>query len=1321
MTSKKLRHLALCSTAIVALSFSMSAQANPVGTGYAYVPPSPYVSSQQYQAPQPSDLRGPVSSHPVYFHPAEAYNYYEPSAQLPVQAPFQVPMVAPMMQPVQMQAPQILRRAIGPRPIQGFYTPPAPANYAPAPHAVAAPSGSHWHEKELHTYADKDNWGADNTSGDIGRPLTPGPGFKISVDGHTVAGGGFDYEAHQEATDTALYVSDVQVKFDGFDITPRLDIGLMHSDASIYRGQYAEFFTYSNYWNFIHAGEVRIFLPGQSIEDRPHMILPVESGVARFIPGNHLPNELTYQLRVYDQFGRFDETHPKTIHVTKAPRADFQTHHDPAATLAVYGNDNTMRRNIAIKGANVTVSGENVPPGYVPRVFHESVPVGLDGNFVTQQILPFGDRTVPVQIMNEYQQGIQLSRDIHIKGTDFFYVALGDITLGQRGAVGPSNLLAANDDDFEDVVVNGRGAFYLKGKVRGDYIMTAAMDTGEDRILDLFNNLDEKDPRQLLRRLDADRYYPVYGDHSTLREDAPTQGKFYVRVEKDDNHIMWGNFVTDIQDTEFTTHERGLYGGILDLNSEATTSFGERRSELTAYASDPGTIPEREIFRGTGGSLYFLAHQDVTIGSERLEIEIVDKVSGIVLERRALRPYEDYDFDYIQGRILLNEALQSTQGDGQLVRDGALSGNEVHLVVHYEHTPGFTNVSGFTVGGRATQWLGDVLRVGVSGKKDTTDFADQEVYGGDVLLRAGKNSFVKAEYAESTGLGFGQTESTDGGFIFDEYQDVGASDMIAKAYRLESQVDLADMTSSFNAIQGKLRGLIEVTDDGFAGTGRTGRGDVERRSASAALRIADRVNLNAAYDEIESTVRGTRKSIYADAELELTDRIAVGVGVRRDDQDNQRLLARTTSPNPLIQGQRTDASAQIRVEPMADVKLHAFGQKTLDRDGNRASNDRYGIGGDIQVSSRIKLTGEVSDGDGGIGANARVSFKKSDHSEVYLGYGIDPDHPEKTFNGSGIDLRTHGVLTAGGRTELTDSLSVYGEERIGMGQDVRSLTHAYGVKFKPDDKWALSASIEKGEIEDELNGNFDRTAFSVSASRASDKLRIASTVEARFEDGVLQGQARDRKTWLMRNSIAYDAHQDVQLLGRLNVAKSESDQSQFLDAEYIEGVAGIAYRPVEHDWMNTLLKYTYYEDLVPAAQRSTFDTQNLARQRTQILSADTIIDLTDRLSVGAKYGYREGEVALDRGSDNFVSSDAHLGVLRADYHVINNWDIMVEGRMMRTDLTEQTQTGALVGIYRHVGDNLKVGGGYSFSGFSDDLTDFDSDSKGLFINIVGKM
>ena len=1161
---------------------------------------------------------------------------------------------------------------------------------------------------------------AQNLSGDVLRPRQSPSPFKISVDGQTVAGHGFDYESRQQATDLGLARTDIQVKFDGLDVTPRLNIGVEHGDAYIARGQEATLHTYSNYWAFIQNAEVRLFTPGQSVEDRPIAVLPVIDGKARFVAGYTLPDEIVYQLRVYDGSGKFDETEPKSVRITDRPHMDPDNKHDPRASLAIYGKDNTRSRNIAVKGGSVTVSGEHVPAGHFPNVMGLAVPIDGNGKFVTQEILPYGDHAVTVSVLNGAQQGVNFQRDIHIKDTDFFYVAIGDITLGQRQAVGPVDLTDVNDEDFDDVIINGRGAFYLKGKVKGDYLITAAMDTGEEQIKDIFSNLDEKDPRQLLRRLDADRYYPVYGDHSTIREDAPTQGKFYVRVEKDDSHIMWGNFATDISGTEFARLDRGLYGGIIDYNSEATNKFGDRVTELTAFAADPGTVPEVDEFRGTGGSVYFLRRQDVSIGSERVRVEIRDKVTGLTLESRVLIPYQDYDFDYIQGRILLTEPLQSTSSDNELVRTGGLSGHEVYLVIRYEHTPGLTAIDGYDIGGRATQWIGDHIRLGATAQRETTASADQELFGADVLLKASENTYVKAEYAQSEGPAFGQSDSTDGGFLFDDIASPGASGMISEAYRLETQLDLADLRAMYNQIDAKFKAIIEHQDEGFAGVGRIGDGEVDRIVLEAEAGIGDKIDISARYDDVESSRRGDHKAIYGDLRASLVDELSVGLGIRHDERDNSVLSTLPGAPIAQIQGKRTDASVQIEFEPGNDINLRGFAQATLDRDGTRARNNRAGVGADIQLNSRMALRGEISEGDGGLGVNTQLSYKRSEDSEVYFGYALDTDHPEQAFSGNGVNLAQNGVLTAGGRTKLNDALSIYGEERAGLGKDRRSLTHAYGVKFQPDDKWVFSASIENGVIEDEINGDFDRTAVAVSASRATDSLRIATNLEARLEDGELNGQTRDRRTYLVRNSVAYDAHENVQLLGKLNFAISESDQDSFLDSDFVEGVVGAAYRPVNNDRFNGLLKYTYFEDLSPAQQLSNLGQQNLARQRSHVFSVDGTYKLNKALSLGAKYGMRRGEVALDRASDQFVSSDAHLGIVRADLHVVKKWDVLLEGRMKKSDLADNVTYGALGGIYRHVGDNVKLGVGYSFSEYSDDLTDFSNDGQGFFLNAVGK-
>ena len=1133
----------------------------------------------------------------------------------------------------------------------------------------------------------------------------------ITVSGFAQAQTAFKWgHGSEEAqTDKALSEAQIQIKYDGINAVPQLNVSVNRGDVVVSRQDNVTFQTYWNYGAFINRAEIRVFPADKSVRDQHLLILPVRDGVARLPANSGLPDDLIYVLRVYDSEGQFDETEAKLLSLTHGP-APRSVENLPGEKLSGYGIDRTAIRNMRVKGGSVTVFGRDVQHNAGVTVLGQAVPIDSHGQFAVQQILPYGEHSIDVSVYENGRRTV-FDRDIRLDGTDFFYVAIGDLTLGTQNSNGPADFLASSDEDFDDVYLNGRGAMYLKGRIKGDYLVTGAIDTGEDRLGDIFRNLDDKDPRQLLRRLDSDRFYPVYGDDSTLVEDAPTQGRFFLRIEKDDSHVMWGNFATQITGTEFAHLDRGLYGGIADYNSRATTSFGERKTQITGFAADPGTIPAREEYRGTGGSVYFLERQDLSIGSERVRVEVRDKVSGLVLETRDLRPQEDYDVDYIQGRILLSDPLQSTVSDNQVVRDGALSGNDVFLVVRYEYTPTLSDVGGYTLGGRATQWLGNVLRIGATAQNEKTGTADQNLIGVDALLRRSDGTYFKAEFAQTEGPGFAQSNSTDGGFTFANLATPGQANVKADAYRVEGAVDLADVSG----ITGQLRGYYDHQDSGFSGTNRLIAGEVDRWGASASIDATRFTRINAQFDELKSVLRGSTRAAYADIKHKFSERTTLTAGIRHDDRE-----ITATAFNPVIDGSRTDVSGQIDYDANEYMSLYAFGQATIDRNQTRSRNNRAGIGGNFVLNDRLTLTGEVSEGDGGLGANAQATFKRSDNSEYYLGYALSADRTDTGFATQTQSLANQGVLTFGARTRFSDSLSVYGEERFGYGQNLTSLTHVYGLTFNPSEIWSFGASIENGQIEDDINGTFDRTAFSLSAGRATESMRLASNLEARFEDGVQAGVNRDRTTWLMRNTASFDAGENWEMLGRFNFAISDSDEASFLDADFVEGVVGAAYRPVYNDRFNALLKYTYFEDLAPAQQFSASGTQSLARQKSQIFSVDGIYDVTEKLSIGGKYGFRSGEVALSRTSDDFVKSDAHIGIIRLDYHVVKKWDILGEARMLSSSLADDQQFGALVGLYRHVGDNAKIGVGYNFSKFSDDLRDFDADSDGFFLNLVGK-
>ena len=123
---------------------------------------------------------------------------------------------------------------------------------------------------------------------------------------------------------------------------------------------------------------------------------------------------------------------------------------------------------------------------------------------------------------------------------------------------------------------------------------------------------------------------------------------------------MWGDFKSNITGTEYLRNERTLYGAQGVYNSDEVTASGQARIAAEVYAAQPDNLPQRDVFRGTGGSSYVLRQQDISVGSETITVEIRDPETGRVIDRRTLVFGADYDINYVQGIILLNRPLTSS-------------------------------------------------------------------------------------------------------------------------------------------------------------------------------------------------------------------------------------------------------------------------------------------------------------------------------------------------------------------------------------------------------------------------------------------------------------------------------------------------------------------------------------------------------------------------------------------------------------------------------------------------------------------------------------
>jgi flagellar motor protein MotB len=1159
----------------------------------------------------------------------------------------------------------------------------------------------------------------------ITRELTPRDPLalnlmRITVDGEPIDDPGRSSRDVQRCTDLALERADIQFRFDDLEPGRRLSVTSQPAAVPVQetpdgglRAAPVLFQMYSNYSHFIERSEVRIFRRGQSVQATPIDVVEVgPDGLAEWQPETdrfRAPvRELEYVLRAYDADGRFDETAPQVLWMIYGNRPGARQEE----LLAGYGESGPRVENIPLASAGtVQVHGRQIPPGHTVWLGGEAVPVDDEGSFVAEAILPSGLHTVEVAVLDPEGNGELFLRDLELEQNDWFYVGIADLTLGWNRTSGAAEDLVGENAPYDyDSWADGRLAFYVNGSFGEDWSLTASADTREGPLKDVFTNFLDKSPESLFRRMDPDYYYPTFGDDGTVEEAAPTLGKFYVKLKKADSHALWGNFRVGYHGNELALVERGLYGANVRYQSPATTRFGERRLVVDGFAADPGTVSSREEFRGTGGSLYFLRRQDILVGSERVRIEVRDKDTGIVNRVVQLSSSLDYDIDHLQGRILLSEPLGATVEDGLLVRSEGLSGDEAWLVVQYEYTPGLDEPDALAAGGEAQYWVNDFLKLGLTANRNEVMGTDSSLYGADLTLRMSSESWLKLQTGRSDGPVSSSLSSDDGGFRFSGSEELVGASGRAGAYRADLSVGFADL---FDGGRGRLTFYAQRLEGGYSAPGLATLTDTDQLGGTFGISLTDRMHLFAKADHSvqDRGLEATTQEI--DATYELTSHWSVSTGVRNEMREDDSPVTAATQE----EGERTDAVVEVAYDSNGRWRGYGFAQSTLRATGDREDNRRFGLGGAYRINERLLLEGEASYGDLGAAGRLGTSYQQSEQTHHYLNYTLENER------GSGGLHERRGSLVHGARTRLSDSASVFLEHRYQHADSMNGLTRAMGISLAPTDRWSLGANWELGTLFDrESHAETRRKVGGARLGYRFDRVLLSSGVEYRFDETQQpDGRWSDRTTWLFRNTLRFQIDPDWRLVGKFNHAFSDSSLGEFFDGGFTEAVLGYAYRPVKHDRLNVLAKYTYFYNVPTTDQLTLQDIAALFIQKSHVASLDLMYDLTPNWSIGLKYAYRLGQVSVDRENPDFFDNNAHLYILRSDYRFLRDWEGSVEGRMLDlTDLSER-RTGALVAIYRYLGKHFKIGIGYNFTDFSDDLTDLSYDHHGPFLNLIGTL
>lgn len=543
------------------------------------------------------------------------------------------------------------------------------------------------------------------------------------------------------------------------------------------------------------------------------------------------------------------------------------------------------------------VSGELRPlvTGDVQRTLPESsgkVPVSADGLIHFAPVTRSGLYTIELAYGNIVEK---IPVYVRPEKRDWILVGLAEGSVMEKQLSGhmQSAVASASDDLWQD----GRVAFFAKGQVRGDWLLTLAYDSHKDGASALGGAIS---PTQ---------FYTLYADASDPRYDAASKKKLYLRIEKDAFYALFGDLDAGMTVTELSRYSRRLTG----FKSE----YHDKNLDVNVFAADTSQGYIRDEQRGNGTSgLYKLRSGKILAGSDRIRIETRDRYkSEVILQSQQLGRYNDYSIDYDRGEIFFKTPIPSQDEHF----------NPVWIVAEYEVPVSGANA--LNAGGRAAVKLLDGRAViGVSAVQENAGINKSDLQGLDAEYRIDIANIIRAEVATSS-----TTTITTG----------AAS---GNASLLEWKHDSQKIKS---------RVYFREEEGGF-GLGQQSASEEGTRKMGAEGRYQWRHDLFIIADVFQQEMlnSGSHREI-ADVRSEyLHDAYALSAGLRHAQENITSPTARTdTMTDQLTLGGRYNINRELKLRANAEVGL--AGQSA-------AQNfpDRLLVGADYQLRRNLQLTGE---------------------------------------------------------------------------------------------------------------------------------------------------------------------------------------------------------------------------------------------------------------------------------------------------------------------------------------------------------------------------
>jgi hypothetical protein len=706
-----------------------------------------------------------------------------------------------------------------------------------------------------------------------------------------------------------------------------------------------------------------------------------------------------------------------------------------------------------------------------------------------------------------------------------------------------------------------RTAFYLKGKILGEYLLTVAYDSDKDSTTELF------------RDIKPDQFYPVYGDSSVKGFDAQSTGKLYVRIDKNRSFLLNGDFTTSAggEARVLGAYNRSL-NGVLEHYENSFV-----RANAFASKTSSSQIIDYLPAMGLSGPYYLTHGSGFISNSEQVAIITRDRNQPSLIIRSVPQTrFIDYEIDAVSGMILFKAPVPTLDANM----------NPNYVQVTYETDQGGNEY--WVAGGDAQINVNRRLEVGASYVRDQNPVDKADLTSANATIKLFDKTYLTGEWAQT---------STDSN---------GRGD----AERVEIRHD-------GDKLKAKIYGVR--TDAGFVNPSSTyGPGRQEANAKAIYKATATTAISGEAIYSHDTVAGGTKSGVLVNVEQEINKSLKAEFGVRYAHESTASAQSGNTevAPND-VTTLRTKLTGRIPQIP----KLSLTGE--YEQSLNYANRRVASGGAEYQLSAVGKLYARhefISSLNGPYDLNGSQQQNSTlvgvDTEYMKDGKVFSEYRARDAFAGrdteAAIGLKNSWVLAKG--TRLNTSLERI--QKLGGATDntATAVTGALEYTASPLWKGTLRLEFRASTTSNTINNTF---GVAVKMNRnitllgkqflsfTDNKGNSADVAQERFQAGVAY-RPTDTDTWnvLARYEFKYEDNGST-------TVPTVANSTDFSDRRTVNILSVLFnYQPVKALTMSSLYATKFVSDSTAGLS---------SRSNTHLLSGRAIYDLTRTWDAGMNY------------------------------------------------------------------------------------------------------